>query len=493
MTGETVNQTLERMYNALPVGLQHLICSAEGYRLQRMRFGPDFDPVLRDVEARSTMPAADVAVLRDRGFREFVSDAAAGSAFYRAQSVFQPAAAGQAFRADDLPILDKLAVQTGAARIARTDVPRALTASTSGSTGMGLRFPVTNEAVLRQWATWWRFRRWHGIERDEWCGYFGGRPIVPIGRRGVPFWRYNVPGRQVLFSGSHLSADTWRAYAAELSTRRLAWLHGYPSLLALLASYLVEQRVTLGYDVRWVTTSAENLLPAQAELIERAFGVRPRQHYGMAEGAANASECPSGRLHVDEDFAFMEFVPVEHGTGYRVVGTNLTNRAFPLIRYDVGDVAQVSGQTCGCGRPGRIIDGIDGRREDYVVLPSGALVGRLDHIFKNQVHVREAQIYQPDRTRVVLRLVGATDFTTRDEQALIGTARTWLGNSLRIEIERLEALPRTPAGKLRFVVSDVAAARLEERPAASPRGAGPADAAASEVEPGRTEAEPRWT
>ena len=162
---------------------------------------------------------------------------------------------------------------------------------------------------------------------------------------------------------------------------------------------------TLGYDVRWITTAAENLLPAQADLIERAFGVRPRQHYGMAEGAANASECPNGRLHVDEDFAFVEFVPVEHGTGCRIVGTNVTNRAFPLIRYDVGDIAQVSGQTCDCGRPGRIIDAIDGRREDYVVLPSGAMVGRLDHIFKDQVRVREAQIYQPDLRRVVLRLV----------------------------------------------------------------------------------------
>jgi phenylacetate-CoA ligase len=169
---------------------------------------------------------------------------------------------------------------------------------------------------------------------------------------------------------------------------------------------------------------------------------------------------------VDEDFAFVEFVPVERGTGCRVLGTNVSNRAFPLIRYDVGDVAQVSGQTCDCGRPGRIIDAIDGRREDYVVLPNGALVGRLDHIFKNQVRVREAQIYQPDLTRVVLRLVAAKDFTTRDERALVTTARTWLGDSLRIEIEHLEALPRTQAGKLRFVVSDVAAARMEERPAA---------------------------
>jgi phenylacetate-CoA ligase len=215
-----------------------------------------------------------------------------------------------------------------------------------------------------------------------------------------------------------------------------------------------------------VTVGAENLLPVQADLIERAFGVRPRQHYGMAEGAANASECPSGRLHVDEDFAFMEFVPVEDATGYRIVGTNLTNRAFPLIRYDVGDIAQISGQTCDCGRPGRIIDAIDGRREDYVVLPSGAMVGRLDHIFKGQTRVREAQVYQPDLSRVVLRVVGAKDFTARDEQALITAARTWLGSQLRIEIERLEALPRTPGGKLRFVLSEVAAARLEERPAA---------------------------
>lgn len=461
-----MKHTLERVYSALPAGLQNLICSAEGYRLQRKRFGDDFGRQLRDAEERSAASTADLATLRDRAFREFVWDAAVGSAFYCELPSFQVAADRQSFHAEELPILDRATVQAASALIARADVPSVETVSTSGSTGTGLRFPVTREAIQRQWATWWRFRRWHGIERDEWCGYFGGRPVVPIRRRRGPFWRYNVPGRQVLFSGSHLSADTWSAYAAELSRRRLAWLHGYPSLLALLASYLVEYRATLGYDIRWVTTAAESVLPAQADLIERAFGVRPRQHYGMAEGCANASECPSGRLHVDEDFAFVEFVPIERAAGSRVLGTNVTNRAFPLIRYDVGDIAQVSGQACGCGRPGRIIDRIDGRREDYVVLPSGALIGRLDHIFKNQVRVREAQIYQPDLTRVVLRLVGAKGFTNRDEQALVHTARTWLGTEVRIEIEHLESLPRTPAGKLRFVVSAVPAASLDERLAA---------------------------
>jgi phenylacetate-CoA ligase len=453
------------MYGLLPVGVQHLLCSVEGYRLQRARFGHGFARVLRDAEARDAMSPDDVAVLRDSLFREFVADAASGCAFYRDQPAFRRAAERQSFRSVDLPLLEKPVVQARAAQIARRDVAVAATVSTSGSTGTGLRFPVTRHAVRQQWATWWRFRHWHGIRRKLWCGYFGGRPIVPVDQRRPPFWRYNVPGRQVLFSGSHLSAETWPAYAAELTRRRLEWLHGYPSVLALLAGHLVEHHRPLGYDVRWVTTAAENLLPAQADLIERAFGVRPRQHYGMAEGAANASECPDGCLHVDEDFAFVEFVPLDCGTGCRVVGTNLTNRAFPLIRYDVGDVARVSGRTCGCGRPGRVVDGIDGRREDYVVLPSGAMIGRLDHIFKNQVRVREAQIYQPDLARVVVRLVGTSDFTARDEQAVLAAARTRLGTGLRIEIERRDALPRTSAGKLRFVVSDVTAARLHPRPA----------------------------
>lgn len=290
---------------------------------------------------------------------------------------------------------------------------------------------------------------------------------MPVAQRQAPFWRYNMPGRQVLFSGAHVSAETWPAYAAELNKQRLAWLHGYPSLLALLAGHLVERGVTLAYDVRWVTTAAENLLPAQAAVIERAFGVRPRQHYGMTEGVANASECPRGRLHVDEDFAFVEFVPADNGMGCRIVGTNLTNRAFPLIRYDVGDLAQVSGQTCDCGRPGRIIDRIDGRREDYVRLPSGALVGRLDHIFKDQVRVREAQIHQPDIDRVVLRIVKTEDFTVRDERTLVHEARTWLGHGLRIDVEYLDVLPRTASGKLRFVVSDVTTAQLDRAPGMS--------------------------
>ena len=73
----------------LPVGLQHLICSAEGYRLQRRRFSNGFDDLLRDVEIQSAMTHAQAEALRDEAFRAFVSDAATDSTFYREHGAFR--------------------------------------------------------------------------------------------------------------------------------------------------------------------------------------------------------------------------------------------------------------------------------------------------------------------------------------------------------------------------------------------------------------------
>ena len=168
--------------------------------------------------------------------------------------------------------------------------------------------------------------------------------------------------------------------------------------------------VDLGYHVRWVTVGGENLLKGQEEVMTRAFGIRPLQHYGLAEAVANISQCERGRLHVDEDFAAVEFLPEESGQGHRIVGCNFTNLATPLLRYDTGDVVTIDEQGCGCGRPGRVVAAIDGRREDYVELGNGARVGRMDHVFKDMTNIREAQIvYRSERENLRCVSFGAVD------------------------------------------------------------------------------------
>ncbi len=59
------------------------------------------------------------------------------------------------------------------------------------------------------------------------------------------------------------------------------WIHGYPSIISLISSLMLEQNLKLNYNVKWITTGAENLLENQTLLIEKNFGLKPVQHYGQ--------------------------------------------------------------------------------------------------------------------------------------------------------------------------------------------------------------------
>jgi phenylacetate-CoA ligase len=211
-----------------------------------------------------------------------------------------------------------------------------------------------------------------------------------------------------------------------------------------------------------VTIGAESLLPQQMMIIERAFGTSCRQNYGLTETVANISECSEGNLHVDEDYAWIEFIPME-GSAYRIIGTTFTNNAFPLIRYDTGDVAELYNPDfkCSCGRGGRVVKSIDGRIEDYIVTPDGRRIGRTDHIFKDMINIKECQLYQESPEKVTFRIVRGTNYTEADERLLLLEARKRLGNLLQIEISYVNQIERTNTGKLRFVISKLPLSRID--------------------------------
>jgi len=457
---------LERLYLRSPVWAQEAACHIEGWNTRRKRYGGDYRQMFAAAEQRVHWSQSRMLEFRDGRLASFVRHAANTVPSYRSRFRALAIDPGGIRHLDDLgrlPILTKAEVQLEPSGYLSSSVAaaRCNTAHTSGTTGGGLQLAISDQALREQWAVWWRYRHWHGLDMDTPCGYFAGRNIVPITQREPPFWRHSAPLRQILFSGYHMRPDTMPAYVEALRRARPPWLHGYPSLLSVLAAYLVDREVDLGYQIRWVTTGAENLLQQQANLMTRAFGVRPVQHYGMCEGVANFSECERGRLHVDEDFAAVEFVPVGDGITYRVVGTNFSNLATELIRYDAQDLVTLSRTECSCGKPGRIVETVDGRHEDYVVLEDGTRVGRLDHIFKDFVKIREAQIRQSKPGEITIRIVRGESYTADDERRLLASARQRIGNTVHIHVQYLDRLERTRNGKLRFVVSDMEQGRLD--------------------------------
>ncbi len=441
----------EDLYLKSPVWVQWLLIQLQGSHIARTRLGKVFRRELSD------FIASDPDCPNTGKIRAFMIQAAA-TPFWKKR--FE--AYGVNLQAEDilseiarLPIIAKQEVKDNAGDINNLlSGEKLIWHHTSGTTGSGLVFPQTALMEQQQWAVWWRYRMMHGLQPGTWNGWFGGRSIASVKQQHPPFYRVNYPMKQVMFSAHHLKKDTVALYVKQLQKRKITWLHGYPSQISLLASLMKEMgMVNVLPDLKVITTGSENLLGNQQDIITEVLGVPIVQHYGLAEGASNISQHPDGTLRPDQDFAYTEFVPVSADDPglCRIIGTNYHNPAFPLIRYDTGDIARVRWDN---GVP--VVLSIDGRQEDYITLPDGLKLGRLDHIFKKLTEVREAQIYQPEINRIVLRIVKNDGYdASGQEKMLLAETRKRLGHNISIEIEYLADIPRTKSGKLRFVISEV--------------------------------------
>jgi phenylacetate-CoA ligase len=450
-----------RVYPHLPIALQNAALSTVGWHNDLTCRGRGFSRLLNEYEARAFADPQEIREYRDKRLKAFLLYAYETVPFYRELFDGVGLHPQELVGLDDLaalPILSKAVVQERQPSFVSTSISRRRwkLISTSGTTGAGLTLATTIEAVQEQWAAWWRFWRWHGIELGTWVALLGSPTAIPVSQDAPPFWRYNMPGHEIIFGSFHTSRENLKYYIAELRRKKPPWLHGLASQLTLIASYLIETGTDLGYEARWITVSTENLLPQQALLIEKAFGVRPRQHYGMVEAIANISECEYGKLHVDEELSAVEFVPINDSI-YRVIGTNFSNPVTPLIRYDCHDHVTIEpGESCSCGRPGRVITSIDGRREDYVVLKSGIRLGRLDRIFYDFPNVHEAQIRQEKVGEIRFLVRRGAHYANEDDNRLRAEIAKWIRDGSKISIEYVDEIERTAMGKLRYVVSSVA-------------------------------------
>jgi phenylacetate-CoA ligase len=170
------------------------------------------------------------------------------------------------------------------------------------------------------------------------------------------------------------------------------------------------------------------------------------------------TECEQRRLHVDMEFGIVEVEVEESAEDWErgpLLVTGLSNDATPFLRYRVGDVGTRSRTPCPCGRPGDVFLDVDGRIEDYVMTPDGRLVGRLDHIFKEQLDVAEAQILQETRDAVEVHLVRRPSWSDASERSLMKEIRSRLGDAIQVELRFQDSIPREPNGKFRAVKSKV--------------------------------------
>jgi len=447
---------LEKLYLNAPFWVQNIMVFIKGYRIQKIRFNKVFKKEFELAIENQSKGTDEIDQIQKNRLTEFIK-ISNKTPFWNSQfKKYDVNLEANDIREElkKLPIISKGDVKENINEIINKEVSdKIIPMSTSGTTGSGMSFPQTNLMVNRQWAIWWAYRNLHQIEFNTWCGWFGSKNIVTASRDKPPYWKINRPGRQVLFSAFHLNKINAPQYYNEIKKRKLTWLHGYPSQLSLFASFVLEGKYEKLPDLKIITIGAESLYDYQKEIIERAFGVPVRQHYGLAEGVANISEDENSNLKIDHEFCYVELIPVDEDNPNlcRIIGTNFSNDAFPLIRYDTNDLAEVDIEN-GIVEIKKII----GRSSTYLTLGNGQRFGPISYLFKKMTNINEAQVYQPDLNQLIFRIVRNPQFNEQDEKdLLIEINKRLKDDSINISIEYVQKIERTAAGKLNPVISDV--------------------------------------
>lgn len=451
--------TTEGVYRRLPVAFQDAAVSVQGARVLHHRHGRRFEAVARSYFERDSWPEERVLEYRDAR-RAIALEQASRTPYYR-ELFDRLGGRWEDFLPEEawvrLPIITKDELLKDIDRFRPRPALRSdHVARSSGTTGASLSLPKSANVNAEQWAVWWRYRGWHGISRRDLCGVFTPTEIPIHSGANTRPWRRNIPGREIRFSIFHINERMMPQYIEALERFKPVWIHGNPSALALLATLFIEQGCMLSYELKHVTVGAENLQTWQGDCIRDAFGVSPVQHYGLTEAVANLSECECGNLHVDEDFAFVEFVDDPYSTRKEIVGTCFCNGAVSLVRYATNDLATPLSDGCPCGRWGRVVESLDGRLTEYVTLPGGQRVARLDEAFHYREGLAGAQIRQVADGSLIVLYVPTERWGPHSLVSLEDGLRMRVGHEVPINFEQVAEIPRTARGKTRVVVSEYA-------------------------------------
>ncbi|RKX26596.1 MAG: hypothetical protein DRP47_07935 [Candidatus Zixiibacteriota bacterium] len=461
-----MNKLITQIYDLCPASLQNLAITLYGLKIYRREYGKKLDQQLALFDQQARFSPEEIRNYQSEKLRLIINHAYEYVPYYRRVMDKRKLKPADFRSVDDLykmPVLPREEVKKHGASMISTAFKRSrlIGGHTSGTTGSPLSFYYDNHSCLIKTVVDWRQKRWAGINVGDKIAFFLGRVVVPVSRANPPFWRKNILLNHLFFSSFHMSKENMKAYADQLFKFRPQAVEGYPSTIYIIASYLLSQNRT--YPAKAVFTSSETLYPQQRETIEEAFECRLFDFYGAAERVIFATECDRHRgKHLNLDYGITEILganqePAKPGELGRMVSTGLHNLAMPLIRYRTDDVSSLSTDLCPCGCTFPLMADVTTKAEDIITTLDGRYISSsiLTHPFKPLQGVAESQIIQEDRGHIIVKIIKTPDYRERNTEYLIGELKNRIGKDMTVEIEFVDLIPRTKAGKFRWVISKV--------------------------------------
>lgn len=424
------------------------------------------------------LPPASLRVAQARQLGALLAHAYATSPFHRRRLDAAGLSPDQVRNEDDwrrIPLLTRADWQIAGESLYSTAVPPAHGTGgqlvTSGSTGKPVAIRTTGLTGHLWHAFTLRDHLWH---RRDFAGklasvrfFHGGEAAYPDG--GISA-NWGPATQDVTATGPSvmLNVSTGVGQQAEwLARQDPEYLLTYPSNVLALARHCAATGLRLD-RLREVRTFGELLEPHVRAAVRKAWGVAIVDMYTSQEVGYIALQCPEQEhYHVQEENVLVEVLnndggPCQPGEVGRVVVTALHNFATPVLRYEIGDYAEV-GEPRSCGRGLLVLKRIVGRGRNMIVLPNGELRWPSIDVDPDQPlasipPVQQFQVIQRSLREVEMLLVMPRPLTDEERALMLDVLEKGLGHRFEVTFRYVDHIPAGPTGKYEDFRSEVARA-----------------------------------
>jgi phenylacetate-CoA ligase len=355
-----------------------------------------------------------------------------------------------------LPVLTKDDLRSsGPAMVSdEFDIRHLMANHTGGSTGV----PVVV----------YRDRKAHTVKlaihdrHDAWAGFVPGQQRAALWGdvkppRTLRQWLgWTLLARTIYLDTLEMDERRMLAFAERIRRTRTRLLFGHAHSIYFFARFLQEKGIgDLG--IRRIISTAETLTAEERRVIEEVFGNSIFDRYGCAEIGLIASECEARTgLHVAAESVHVEILNDGPAGAGRVVITDLSNRAMPIIRYEIGDLATPATGACPCGRGLPRLERVVGRTSDILYTPDGRWLSGISILDTVMIHIpglRQVQVVQERLDELVFYIVRGDRFSDESLKMLAESVTRYFGPAMNHRVALVDAIPLTGRGKFQFSIN----------------------------------------
>ncbi len=328
---------------------------------------------------------------------------------------------------------------------------------TSGSTGTPLRLHIDEISRSRKYAAFARAYFWSGYKP-------GALRFVLKGfseSKKEPYG-YDLLRNMIYLNSSKMTKDNCLSVLALLRNKKINIFEGYARSFIDFYNIVGEHNMDIK-PPKGILCYGETITSEMRVFVETKYKTRLFDFYSHAENSVMICQRPDNKKYLMEDYFYPEII---NGTGSisssgygELVGTSFYNYAMPLIRYKTRDNIKLNLDNI--SSPNREVLGIEGRMDDFILLPDGRKIYFAKGAIYYAVGVVAAQYIQNDKRNLMIKLIVDDRFRIENISEIEKGLVKRIGNELTIDFQIVDHLEKKKSGKTPFIINNIG--KLDEK------------------------------